>query len=693
MLTVADNTVRSLCFQHLRMCALIAMSILHRLGLFQKFMILGAFGLMMSALPTYLYVSDSLRSIAAARHESVGAVPALVVNKVVQLMQVHRGLSAGMLGGDEALAARRPAARDALEKAMAEVAASFAAAQVPAAQNSAWTQAQQTWKTLEQAVAARSLQTAQSTAQHTQLIASIMLINEGLLHAYDLQTDPDTDTNALIQASLVHAPMLGEKLGVLRAQGSGFLGRGELPPQDKGQLVVLRQRVTELQAETLRSFDRALERNPQFRQSMGSKTQEIQGLITQSLQLLESEVINATEFKLPAKDYFDHFTRTIEALYALNAQAAGNLTQALDNRVSNLQQSLLWVAVALVATLSLTTGVALVFVRSMTQPLAQAVQLSRAVAQGDLSGGPIAHGTNEVGQLLEALLQMRRQLTDVVRNVRGGSESVATASVQIAQGNIDLSARTESQASALEETAASMEQLNATVRQNADSAQQASQLAASASTVAVQVVAQVVDTMHGINASSQKISDIIGVIDSIAFQTNILALNAAVEAARAGEQGRGFAVVASEVRSLAQRSAAAASDIKGLIGSSVERVEDGSRLVSQAGETMTEIVSSVRRVSGIIEEITAASSEQSDNVAQISQSVSQLDNMTQQNAALVEESTAASESLREQAVQLTRAVAQFKLPAEGMRLSRHEDDGYSHNAPAALLGQAVPRLA
>ena len=413
------------------------MSILHRLGLLQKFMILGTIGLMMSALPTYLYVSDSLRSIAAARHESVGAVPALVVNKVVQLMQVHRGLSAGMLGGDEALAARRPAARDALEKAMAEVAASFAAAQVPAAQNSAWTQAQQTWKTLEQAVAARSLQTAQSTAQHTQLIASIMLINEGLLHAYDLQTDPDTDTNALIQASLVHAPMLGEKLGVLRAQGSGFLGRGELPAQDKGQLLMLRQRVTELQAETLRSFDRALERNPQFRQSMGSKTQEIQGLITQSLQLLESEVINATEFKLPAKDYFDHFTRTIEALYALNAQAAGNLTQALDNRVSNLQQSLLWVAVALVATLSLTTGVALVFVRSMTQPLAQAVQLSRAVAQGDLSGGPIAHGTNEVGQLLEALLQMRRQLTDVVRNVRGGSESVATASVQIAQGNID----------------------------------------------------------------------------------------------------------------------------------------------------------------------------------------------------------------------------------------------------------------
>ncbi len=304
---------------------------------------------------------------------------------------------------------------------------------------------------------------------------------------------------------------------------------------------------------------------------------------------------------------------------------------------------------------------------SITRPLAQGVLLAEAVAAGDLTVEVTTSGGDELGQLLRAMDTMKNGLRNVVIRVRHGSEGVATASAEIAQGNHDLSARTEQQASALEETAASMEELSSTVKQNADNAKQASQLASSASTVAVsggEVVSQVVQTMKGINESSHKISDIISVIDGIAFQTNILALNAAVEAARAGEQGRGFAVVASEVRSLAGRSAEAAKEIKALIHASVERVEQGTTLVDQAGETMTEVVASIKRVTDIMGEISAASGEQSAGVSQVGEAVMQMDQATQQNAALVEQMAAAASSLKSQAQDLVQVVATFKLGAE-----------------------------
>jgi methyl-accepting chemotaxis protein len=298
--------------------------------------------------------------------------------------------------------------------------------------------------------------------------------------------------------------------------------------------------------------------------------------------------------------------------------------------------------------------------------LDEARLLAKSIAEGDLSRPVNAQGRDEISLLMQALASMQASLSGIVSHVRSATDSINTASAEIASGNQDLSARTEQAASNLEETAASMEQLTSTVRQSADSARQANQLASSASEIAVRggnVVGQVVTTMNEINASSKKISDIIGVIDGIAFQTNILALNAAVEAARAGEQGRGFAVVAAEVRSLAQRSAQAAKEIKGLIGSSVDRVEAGSRLAAEAGQTMSEIVGSVQRVSDIIGEITAASGEQSDGIGQVNVAVSQLDQMTQQNAALVEESAAAAESLKDQATRLAQVVQVFRIGA------------------------------
>ncbi len=304
--------------------------------------------------------------------------------------------------------------------------------------------------------------------------------------------------------------------------------------------------------------------------------------------------------------------------------------------------------------------------RNILGQLRVAQGVASRIAAGDLTGQVNVTSVDEVGQLLTAMLAMQASLSNVVSHVRQGSESVSIASTEIAQGNHDLSARTEQQASALQETAASMEELSATVRQNSDNARQANQLAQSASAVAVQggnVVGQVVETMKGINESSRKISDIISVIDGIAFQTNILALNAAVEAARAGEQGRGFAVVASEVRSLAGRSADAAKEIKTLINTSVERVEQGNTLVDQAGLTMAEVVSSIQRVTDLMGEISAASSEQSQGVAQLGEAVTQIDQATQQNAALVEEMAAAASSLKSQAKDLVDSVAVFKLGA------------------------------
>jgi methyl-accepting chemotaxis protein len=329
----------------------------------------------------------------------------------------------------------------------------------------------------------------------------------------------------------------------------------------------------------------------------------------------------------------------------------------------------------------------------ITRPLHKAVQVARTVTSGDLTSRIDVDRKDETGQLLQALKDMNDSLVRVVSEVRTGTETIATASGEITSGNLDLSARTEQQAGSLEETASSMEELTSTVKQNADNARQANQLAVTASDVAVKggaVVSQVVDTMGSINASSQKIVDIISVIDGIAFQTNILALNAAVEAARAGEQGRGFAVVASEVRNLAQRSAAAAKEIKTLIDDSVEKVDAGSKLVGEAGTTMNEIVDSVKRVTDIMAEIMAASQEQSAGIEQVNQAIGQMDQVTQQNAALVEEATAAAQSLQDQAGKLTEVVSLFKL--SGMQAVKAAALKPSLQPARAPVRAAAPKL-
>ena len=326
-----------------------------------------------------------------------------------------------------------------------------------------------------------------------------------------------------------------------------------------------------------------------------------------------------------------------------------------------------WIVIAtgLIAA-ALGMGLAWVITRSITRPLVQAVGVAQSVAQGQLGNAMAIDRSDETGDLLQTLQAMDQSLVQIVTNVRQGSDAIATATTQIATGNLDLSGRTEEQASALEQTTAAMHELSGTVAQNYESGKQASALAETAAQVAMRggkVVAEVVDTMEAINTSSRKIADIIGIIDSIAFQTNILALNAAVEAARAGEQGRGFAVVASEVRALAGRSADAAREIKGLIAESVGNVSNGSTQVEKAGSTMDEIVVSVRRVADIMREMSKASQDQTVGIAQINQAMQQMDQVTQENAALVEEAAAAAQSLQSQAQALVHTVSVFHTPA------------------------------
>ena len=367
---------------------------------------------------------------------------------------------------------------------------------------------------------------------------------------------------------------------------------------------------------------------------------------------------------------FSAITAEADRLVTINVEGADKSTIAA---AASYQQALI-VSVGMVALAMLMGAVlAMVVTRSITQPLSTGVIVAEAVAQGDLTTRFDIQGRDEPADLLRALEHMNKRLVDIVGQVRLSSDSIATGSAEIATGNADLSQRTEQQASNLEETAASMEELNSTVKTNADTAQQANRLASEATQSAEQggaVVGRVVATMQDISASSKKIADIIGVIDGIAFQTNILALNAAVEAARAGEQGRGFAVVASEVRSLASRSAEAAKEIKTLIGASVEKVDNGTALVDEAGHSMEGIVNQVKRVSQLINEISSASMEQSSGISQIGDAVNQLDQVTQQNAALVEESAAAADSLKNQSQRLAELVSVFKIDGQPSRVGQ-----------------------
>ena len=459
-----------------------------------------------------------------------------------------------------------------------------------------------------------------------------------------------TDWNAQVQLNMARA------LAIAKSDGNKGVADTLAP-----QMTATSERITQMQRELTQLIDsdkgKALLAGISSQRQVYVDARKAVMELSKSGEFDKADALLNSRMLPASKDYLD----------AIGALAAYQQTRVNEGSelLSEHARTGTWMVLALGLAAAVLAALAAWFIsRSVLAPVQAGIAVTERIASGDLSQPVNAQGRDEMADMLRALARMQDALTRTVADVRSSSDSIGTASVQIATGNHDLSGRTEQTASNLQQAAASLEQITGTVQQAAGSARTASQLAHSAADVAQrggQVMSQVVATMDEINTSSKKIADIIGTIDGIAFQTNILALNAAVEAARAGEQGRGFAVVASEVRSLAQRSAEAAREIKTLISASVDRVEAGSRLVTDAGSTMDEIQGSVQRVSDIISEISAGAGEQSTGIAQVNGAVSALDNMTQQNAALVEESAAAAESLREQAARLSSVVGTFKL--------------------------------
>jgi len=643
------------------------MNVLERLSIARKLLVLGLLVAAAMAIPLFLQVRQSNALLTATQAEADGVQPARELMRLVQLTQQHRGLSAGFLGGNDSVRADRETRRREVDQAVAAFEHEVATRHYSAGLAAQWGEATQAWTALAADVDGRRLAAAASSARHAQLIALYFRVLDMLLDDTGLVLDPEPNTYYLITASLARLPVATEKLGKTRAIGAGFLAEGHADAEGRATLAGLARGSADEQAAMGIAFGKATAADPRLRDALAAPLDAARAPIAVALQLAEDDIIKADTLQYPAPQYIASFTTAINGLFTLEAASLKELDRLLQQRIAD-QRRLQFVQFGLLGLMVL--GVAWLshmIVRSITVPLNRAVALAERVAAGDLTGDAQARGRDEVARLLGALRQMKDSLHGLVHEVRTNADGVAHASREIAQGNSDLSRRTEQQAASLEETASSMEQLSATVRQNADHAGAANGLAQQARELAERggtSARRMTDTMQGIAAGSGRIADIIGVIDGIAFQTNILALNAAVEAARAGEQGRGFAVVAGEVRALAQRSGEAAREIKSLIAASVEQVEQGTRVVNEAGQSIDAAVTAIHRVAESIALISSASSEQSAGVGQVSTAVADMDQMTQQNAALVEQAAAAAESLDTQARQLVALMSRFRLASD-----------------------------
>ena len=639
-------------------------SLLNKINLSTKFMVLGIISLLLFALPTALFVNESSQKVQAKQVELKAIPVEKKLLKLLNLIQRHRAESAIAVTQGNPAYPPRIALRDQINVLADEIRKDIVAESPDAHPLQQLDKVNQQWQALQNQIDSRSLTAPESLVSHATLIRSLLDFNIDVLDFYGLSLDPDLDTSQLITAALFHLPELTETLGQIRASGTSLLAKKDgISETDNARM--------EFQIgngeKALQLFDvgmkKYLSNNEEIRNLFGRKTEgAVQGA-TQALSTAREIFITHSRPAMAPTEYVAIFTEAINNFTVLGNGMSDELSQQLTKQISVQRSAQITLLAVLIFSALLGIALTVMIIRSITGPVNEAARIAQEVATGDLTSRIAVTGSNEMSALLQSLMKMSEHLSSLVNDIKNNAVTIATSSEEIASGNSDLSSRTEEQAASLAQTAASMEQLASIIQQNADNTRHAASMAGSATSAALlggEAMESVLASMHKISNSAGQIEEIIAVIDGIAFQTNILALNAAVEAARAGEHGKGFAVVASEVRALAQRSAVAAKEIKELIENSVSDAQSGIKMAENAGDKVKQSVSAIEQTSMLINEVSASSAEQSSGVSQINIAVSQMDQVTQQNAGLVQQSASSADDLAERAARLRQLVAVFK---------------------------------